>query len=59
VLEVRAVEPIETYLYAPLRRAVLAVVSMAKRLQSGRLAAYVGYMLAALLAVLIVAAALR
>jgi formate hydrogenlyase subunit 3/multisubunit Na+/H+ antiporter MnhD subunit len=59
VFEVTAVEPIETYLYGPLRRAVLALVDQAKRLQSGRLSAYVGYMLAALLAVLIVAAALR
>jgi hydrogenase-4 component B len=59
VFEVRAVEPVETYLYAPLRRACLAIVELAKRLQSGRLGAYVGYMLATLLAVLIVAAALR
>ncbi|MHB1854636.1 MAG: proton-conducting transporter membrane subunit, partial [Acidimicrobiales bacterium] len=36
-----------------------AVVEFSKRLQSGRLGAYVGYMLVALLAVLVVAAALR
>jgi hydrogenase-4 component B len=59
VLEVRAVEPVETYVYAPLRRVGLAIVDVAKRLQSGRLDAYVAYMLAALLAVLIVAAGLR
>jgi hydrogenase-4 component B len=59
VFEVRAVEPFETYLYAPLRRTGLALAGLVKRLQSGRLSAYVAYMLAALLAVLIVAAAMR
>ena len=53
------VEPVETYLYRPVRAAMLAVVRVAKRLQSGRLNAYVAYMLLALLAVLAVAAAFR
>jgi hydrogenase-4 component B len=53
------VEPVETYLYRPLRSAALGVARVAKRLQSGRLNAYVAYMLLALLAVLAVTAALR
>jgi hypothetical protein len=53
------VEPVEAYLYRPLRTAALWVSRMAKRLQSGRLNAYVAYMLLALLAVLAVTAALR
>ena len=53
------VEPVETYLYRPLRSAALGGARVAKRLQSGRLNAYVAYMLLALLAVLAVTAALR
>lgn len=53
------VEPVETYVYRPLRRAVLSVASVAKRLQSGRLNAYVAYMLVALLAVLAVVASIK
>ena len=53
------VEPVETYVYRPLRRAVVSVARIAKRLQSGRLNAYVAYMLVALLAVLAVVAAIR
>ncbi|MHB1709845.1 MAG: proton-conducting transporter transmembrane domain-containing protein [Acidimicrobiales bacterium] len=53
------VEPVETYLYRPVRTAALEVAKVAKRLQSGRLNAYVAYMLFALLAVLALAAALR
>jgi len=53
------VEPVETYLYRPLRSAMLGVARMAKRLQSGRLNAYVAYMLFALLAALALTAALR
>lgn len=52
------VEPVETYLYRPARRAVLAAAHAAKRLQSGRLEAYVAYMLVALLVVLAVVAAM-
>ncbi len=59
IVEARTVvvEPVETYVYRPARRALLAVAGTAKRLQSGRLDAYVAYMLVALIAVLIVAAA--
>jgi hydrogenase-4 component B len=53
------VEPVETYFYRPLRSAILDVARMAKRLQSGRLNAYVAYMLFALLAALALTAALR
>lgn len=53
------IEPVETYLYRPLRRSTLRVSRFAKRLQSGRLGAYVAYMLLALLAVLALAAAMR
>ena len=51
-------EPVESYFYQPLVAAYLGVVRAAKKLQSGRLDAYVGYMLLALIAVLIVAAAM-
>ncbi len=54
----KVTEPVETYLYRPLLVSYLAVVRAAKRLQSGRLDAYVGYMLFALIAVLVVAAAM-
>lgn len=59
VYRARVIEPLETYLYLPLRRATLAVARVAKRLQSGRLEAYVAYMLIALVAVLALTAALR
>jgi formate hydrogenlyase subunit 3/multisubunit Na+/H+ antiporter MnhD subunit len=55
----RVIEPVETYLYRPLRSAALRVAQAAKRLQSGRLNAYVAYMLLALLAALAITAALR
>jgi hydrogenase-4 component B len=51
------VEVVEEYLYQPLRRPTLALVGIAKRLQSGRLDAYLAYMLIALIAVLAVVAA--
>jgi hypothetical protein len=53
------VEPVESYLYRPVRRLLLVISGLAKRLQSGRLVAYIAYMLFALVAVLAVAAALR
>ena len=56
VFSIRVAEPIESYIYRPLLAGYLAVVRAAKKLQSGRLDAYVGYMLIALIAVLIVAA---
>jgi NADH:ubiquinone oxidoreductase subunit 5 (subunit L)/multisubunit Na+/H+ antiporter MnhA subunit len=52
------VEPVETYLYRPARTALLRIVDVAKRLQSGRLDAYVAYMLIALVTVLAVVAGL-
>ncbi|MFE5078361.1 proton-conducting transporter transmembrane domain-containing protein [Streptomyces halstedii] len=50
------VEIVETYLYRPLQRPLRAVVAAAKRLQSGRLDAYLTYMLIVLVAVLAVVA---
>ncbi|MHB1487227.1 MAG: hypothetical protein ACYCZM_06715, partial [Acidimicrobiales bacterium] len=60
-IEVRStvVEPVEQYLYRPGRAALLWVVRGAKRLQAGRLDAYIGYMLFALLAVLVVVAVMH
>lgn len=55
----RVVEPVETYLYRPVRAMALGVARLAKRLQSGRLNAYVAYMLFALLVALALTAALR
>jgi hydrogenase-4 component B len=58
VFSARVAEPVESRLYQPLLGAYLSVVRTAKKLQSGRLDAYVGYMLITLVAILIVAAAL-
>ena len=55
----RVVEPVETYLYRPLREAALAATWVVKKLQSGRLNAYVSYMLIALLIALALTAAPR
>jgi hydrogenase-4 component B len=52
------VELVEEYLYRPLARPLLALVRAARRLQSGRLDAYLGYMLIALVAILAVVTAL-
>ena len=52
------VEVVETYLYRPLLRSFLAVVAVAKRLQSGRLDAYLLYMMIALIAIIAVVTAL-
>lgn len=52
------VEAVEEYLYRPLVRPVLATVRVLKRLQSGRLDAYIAYMLIALIAILAVVTAL-
>jgi hypothetical protein len=59
VFKASVAEPVESYLYRPLIAVYLSVVRTAKRLQSGRLEAYVGYMLLALVAVLVVAASLH
>jgi formate hydrogenlyase subunit 3/multisubunit Na+/H+ antiporter MnhD subunit len=53
------VEPAEAYLYRPARAAWLALSRTAKRLQSGRLDAYIAYMLVALIAVLATVAAMH
>jgi hydrogenase-4 component B len=52
------IEVVETYLYRPALGFFTAVVTAAKRLQSGRLDAYLLYMLIALIAVIAVATAL-
>jgi hypothetical protein len=51
-------EVVETYLYRPALRSFMAVVAVAKRLQSGRLDMYLLYMLIALIAVIAVVTAL-
>ena len=51
-------EVVETYLYRPAFGFFMAIVTAAKRLQSGRLDAYLLYMLIALIAVIAVATAL-
>jgi hydrogenase-4 component B len=53
------VEVVEEYVYRPLRRPVRTVVRLAQRLQSGRLDAYLAYMLAALIALLAVVTGLH
>jgi len=52
------IEVVETYLYRPLRAPTLALARAMKRLQSGRLDAYLTYMLIALIAVLAVVTAM-
>jgi hydrogenase-4 component B len=53
------IEVTEEYLYLPFRRPFLLLVRAAQRLQSGRLDAYLAYMLIALVAVLAVVTALH
>lgn len=52
-------EVVEEYLYLPFRRPFGRLVRLAQRLQSGRLDAYLAYMLIALLAVIAVVTALH
>ncbi len=52
------IEVVEQYLYRPLRAPALLASRLAKRLQSGRLDAYLAYMLIALIAVLALVAAM-
>ena len=52
-------ELVEEYLYRPLLRPVRWLVRQVKRLQSGRLDAYLAYMLITLVAVIAVVAALH
>lgn len=54
---VDVVEVVDRYLYRPLTTLLLAAARAAKRLQSGRLDAYLAYMMIALIAVLAVAVA--
>jgi len=51
-------EVVETYMYRPAFGSFMAIVTAAKRLQSGRLDAYLLYMLIALLAIIAVVTAL-
>jgi hydrogenase-4 component B len=53
------IEVVEQYLYRPVQRPFLGLVRLAKRLQSGRLDAYLAYMLLALVAVLAVVTAVH
>ncbi|MGH3274459.1 MAG: hypothetical protein ACRDNZ_09100, partial [Streptosporangiaceae bacterium] len=53
------IEVVEQYLYRPVQRPFLFVVRLAQRLQSGRLDAYLAYMLTALIAVLAVVTAIH
>jgi hypothetical protein len=53
------IEITEHYLYRPFRRPFARLVSLAQRLQSGRLDAYLAYMLIALIAVLAVVTGLH
>lgn len=59
VVETTVVEPLVAYLYRPARVLWLFMARGAKRLQSGRLDAYVGYMLVALVVLLAIVAAMR
>jgi hydrogenase-4 component B len=52
------IEVVEEYLYRPLRAPILLATRLAKRMQSGRLEAYLTYMLIALIAVLALVAAM-
>lgn len=56
---VDVVEVVEHYLYTPIRRPLAAVARAAKRLQSGRLEAYLTYMLLTLIAVIALVVAMR
>jgi hydrogenase-4 component B len=53
------IEPVETYLYRPAKVVWLRLSRLARRLQSGRLDAYVGYMLIAVLILLAVVSAMK
>lgn len=47
-------DPAATYLYLPLRRAILRIAQTVQLLQSGRINAYIAYMLIVLIALLVV-----
>ena len=52
------IEVVEAYLYRPVLRPVMALARITKKLQSGRLDAYLAYMLIALVALLALVSAL-
>ena len=56
---IRVVEPVEHYLYRPVRTGMLAFSRLLERLQSGRLEAYVAYMLFAVLVALAIVAGMH
>jgi hydrogenase-4 component B len=58
-VETEVVEPVETYMVRPLATAWLRLSSVARRLQSGRLEAYVAYMLTTLIILLVIVASMR
>jgi hypothetical protein len=53
------IEVVEEYLYRPFRRPFALVVQLAQRLQSGRLDAYLAYMLITLVALLAIVTGLH
>jgi len=59
VVASEVVEPVEAYIYRPLVRAAQGASGLARRLQSGKLSAYVAYMLVALVAVLALVATMK
>jgi hypothetical protein len=59
VLETRVVLAVDRFLYRPLANAALALSRRVRRTQSGRLTAYLLYMLATLIAVLVLVPVLR
>jgi hydrogenase-4 component B len=59
VVETGVREPTVAFFYRPLRRVWIALARLVRRLQSGRLEAYVSYMLAALVAVVALVVAMR
>ncbi len=59
VVETVVVEPVFAYLYRPARAMWLRLGAVARRLQSGRLDAYVGYMLVTLVVLLVVVVAMQ
>ncbi|NNN18690.1 MAG: hypothetical protein HKL84_02425, partial [Acidimicrobiaceae bacterium] len=54
--ETRVTEPVQAFVYRPAAAAIFATVRFVKHLQSGRLEAYVGYMLIVLLITLVLIA---
>lgn len=55
--ETKVTEPIQSFIYMPIASAVLTTVMLVKRIQSGKLQNYVGYMFVTLLVALVLIAA--